>query len=620
MSSTSSQPHKILGTNKDSYPNQFFDLSQQYMPPTIKELFKWCTFYYYNSPLIGSAIKKVSRYPITDIIYEDGRENIRKIWEHIFDKKLRMKDRCMEINLDYHVYGNAFISLHFPFTRFLICLKCKASLPINQIEWKFIGTKPGFLGHCFHGQCKSCGHSGEMKVKDVPYKNKDGIKIIRWNPENITIKYNEYTGRYTYLYQVPRRLMRAMERGDKDILIDLPMIVIEAVQKQKRIRLDSNAIFHMKNPTLAEQDQGWGKPSIIHVLKDMFYFYTLRRAQEAIALEHILPFDVLYPLPSAQMDPYMHTDLGGWKKKIEEAIKKHRKDGNYKSVMPVPVGHARIGGDGRALMLTPEMNYLTQTIVGGMGIVQEFLFGGLNYSGSSISLRTLENDFIQNRSQLLSFLEWTKEKIRFYLQIPDIESMRFADFRMADDVQRNQQVIGLNAQGKLSDDTMMTELGFDFEAEQKKLIEEAFFKNYLMDIQLKGQARSQGESSIVTYNYQQKVQEMAEKAQQSAQKRALETLKPKVLSNIGSDSTYVDDLAPSGMGAEMDEFGNPIAADPEGAVPQEQQFGEASSWQAPQLSRQNSATTEAMGKSETMNGANMDPLPKQKASTRGDQV
>jgi hypothetical protein len=66
------------------YPNQFFDLSQQYMPPTIKELFRWCTFYFYNSPLIGSAIKKMSRYPITDLILEDEHEAVRKLWDHVF--------------------------------------------------------------------------------------------------------------------------------------------------------------------------------------------------------------------------------------------------------------------------------------------------------------------------------------------------------------------------------------------------------------------------------------------------------------------------------------------------------------------------------------------------------
>lgn len=605
------EPNKALSSGKVRYPNQFFDLSQQYMPPTIKELFKWCTFYYYNSPLIGSAIKKVSRYPITDIIYEDSHDSIRGIWKKILTEELKMKDRLMEVNLDFHGYGNAFVSLHFPTTRFLVCKSCGVSKPIKQMKWRFNGRAYSFSASC------TCGYNGEMRVKDVPYKNRKDIRLIRWNPENITVKYNEYTGKTTYLYTVPRRLRGAIERGDKDIIEDTPMIVIEAVQKNKRIKLHPDAIRHLKNPSLAEQDQGWGKPNIIHVLKDMFYFYTLRRAQEAIAMEHILPMDILFPSANASFDPYVHTDLGSWRTKIEEAVQKHRQDPNYKAVMPVPVGHQRVGGDGRALMLSPEMNYLTQTIIGGLGFPSEFVMGGLNFTGSSISLRMLENDFIQNRSQLLDLLIWVKDKIRIWLSLPDIKGMRFADFRMADDIQRNQQIVGLNAQNKLSDETMLTELGFNYEDETRKIIQEAYLKNFISDLQFKGQAKSQGEANIINYNYQQKVQEMAEKAQEQAMHRAQEATKPKVLSNVGETSPY-----PKPKPQMMDPYGNVMglaegtqfeAADPAAAqqVPQQADNPAAQGQQA---------ADQSASKAQEMNGANMDPLPTQKASTRRGMV
>jgi hypothetical protein len=255
----------------------------------------------------------------------------------------------------------------------------------------------------------------------------------------------------------------------------------------------------------------------------MYYLYTLRRAQEAIAHEHIVPFDIIYPMPNAQQDPYIHTDLANWRVQIEGIIRKHRRDPNFKGVIPVPVGFGRLGGDGKAMMLTPELNYLTQTIVGGMGIPQEFLFGGLNFTGSSISLRTLENDFIQNRSQLLDVVLWIKDKLRIWLNLPDLKNIDFSDFRMADDVQRNQQLIGLNAQMKVSDQTMLTELGYDWEQEQQKMIEEAQFQNFLNDLRAKAGAKTQGESGIIQYNYQQKIQELAQKAEVEAQKKALET-------------------------------------------------------------------------------------------------
>lgn len=519
------------------YANPFFDLSQQYMPPTIKELFRWCTFYYYNSPLIGSAITKISRYPITNLIFEDDKESVRNLWSTILNKYIKITDRLMEINLDYHVYGNAFMSVHLPFTRHLVCKSCKHNAPINQWDWNFNS------GHySFNGVCKECGTGGPVEVKDVPYKDIRGIKLIRWSPENISIKRNEYTGRTIYMYSIPYKLKAAIQRGDKDILEDMPLIVIQALKERRMIRFSADNFLHLKRPTLAEQDMGWGKPVIIHVLKDMYYFYTLRRAQEAIANEHIVPFDIIYPMPNAQQDPYVHTNLSSWRVQIESIIKKHRRDPNFKGVIPIPVGFGRLGGDGKAMLLTPELNYITQTVVGGMGIPQEFLFGGLNFTGSSISLRTLENDFIQNRSQLSDAVIWLKDKIRIWMNYPDCGKMHFADFRMADDVQRNQQLIGLNAQMKVSDQTMLTELGYNWELEQRKMLEEIYFQNYVNDLRAKANAKSQGEAGIIQYNYQQKVQDLAQKAQDEARKKIDQSMKG-VLPTADADSMAVDNSA-----------------------------------------------------------------------------
>jgi hypothetical protein len=363
-----------------------------------------------------------------------------------------------------------------------------------------------------YARMKSVGHT-------TNYKDYKAVRLIRWNPENMQIKFNEYTGRYVYMYTVPTKLRNAIMRGDMDILEYIPLIFMEAVKKRRMIRFSDDNIKHLKNPTLAEQDQGWGKPAIIHVLKDMYYFYTLRRAQEAIALEHIVPFDLIYPLPNAQQDPYIHTDLASWRQQLENVIKRHRRDPNFKAVIPVPVGFGRLGGDGKALLLAPELNYLTQTVVGGMGIPSDMIMGGMQWTGSSITLRMLENDFIQNRSQLLDLTNWIKQKIRIWLSFPDCKQLRFADFRMADDIQKNQQLIGLNAQGKVSDQTLLVEMGYDYDQEVKKRIEEIYVANYLMDLQSKGGAKSQGEASIIQYNYQNKIQELAAKAQADAQKK-----------------------------------------------------------------------------------------------------
>ncbi|MBW2691042.1 MAG: hypothetical protein JRE57_00230 [Deltaproteobacteria bacterium] len=147
-----------------------------------------------------------------------------------------------------------------------------------------------------------------------------------------------------------------------------------------------------------------------------------------------------------------------------------------------------------------------------MGVPIEFVFGGLSWSGSSVSLRTLENHFLMYRRLLLRFVNWAKNRLRLYLGMPDVD-IGFTEFKMADDIQRKQIVIQLNAANKISDHTMLTELGFDYDDEQEMIEKEAESRNRIQAITMKAQAEAQGESQIVQAKYQARAQEAFNEAQ-----------------------------------------------------------------------------------------------------------
>jgi hypothetical protein len=53
-------PNLRLGDKRQGrYPSPFFDIAQQYMPPTMKELFKWCYFYATTNSFVGPALNKI---------------------------------------------------------------------------------------------------------------------------------------------------------------------------------------------------------------------------------------------------------------------------------------------------------------------------------------------------------------------------------------------------------------------------------------------------------------------------------------------------------------------------------------------------------------------------------
>lgn len=493
-----------------NYPNPYFDLSRNYHPSSAKELYHWCTYYYYSNPLVSSALNKISRYPITNPIIEEISENSRAVWEKFFES-FELKSKLMDSNLDLNCYGNAYCSLKFPFTRYLKCSSCKNRSNINLLRSKKKVYSLKFAGNYFHYTCPLCKNSSRTPINleniiDVPYKNPDEIKLIRWNPENILVKYVEATASSFYAYRPPSETKKQVLDGDLDVLSELPVLFINAAVENKIIRLDPKYLFHLKRPTLAEKDMGQGKPLIMSSLKDLFYQTTMRRAQEAIAKEHILPFDYIYPVESGSFNPYTHANISEWISSVRQEILRHRRDPNYKAVVPVPIGHSRLGGDGRALLLGPEMQQLKQDIVGGFGIPVEFLFGGLSWTGSSITLRSLSNDFEHNQSQLLKLAHWIKNRVQIFMGWPALKSLRFSEFRMADDMQRLQNLINLHLNGKISHQTIMNELSLNSDKEIELLTKETEKFNKIKNILIIAEAKANAESQLLVKRYEKKMQ------------------------------------------------------------------------------------------------------------------
>lgn len=527
-------PNLRLGDprNQSRYPSPFFDISQQYIPPTVKELFKWVYFYCTNNSFLGPALRKIAKYPITDLILEDENHDLVKFWSTLLNNVLQIKLFNMECNMDLTSYGNSFVTIHFPFARFLECATCRSRHP-----WKGVTKKIENL--TVKMKCPKCKSDGKAKIIDVPYKSMENLRLIRINPEFIDIKYNDATGRHTYLYNLPDRLKRQIMSGDPDIFEDTPLVYIESIKTKRKIKLNNQNLFHSKSPTLAGKDMGWGMPLLANALKDLYYFYTLRRGQEAIINEHIVPFDIIFPQANGKMDPYVHTDLANWRDEIKKQLASKRRDPNYKAVLPFPVGFQRIGGDGKAMLLTPELDFLSKTIVGSMGIPQEFIYGGtMQWTGSSISLRTLENDFLHHRSQLLQMNIWLVERIRLYLGVGVPKSIKYSDFKMADDMQKLSMMINMAGQGKLPWGDIFQEMGKDPEVINKKLEEEAQQEAKINDIKQLRAAETQTKGQII----QQKMMAREQMNEQMDVKN-LES-DPQTLAQVETWITQLEQLPP----------------------------------------------------------------------------
>jgi len=512
--SSSGARAKSVGRPESFYPSPFFDVAKNYIPKTIKECFDWCHYYQLTNPLVNAVTQKLATYPITDLVYEDDNEGVTKIYKDLFEKQFLMRSFLIEINLDRYTYGNSFISVAFPFTKLLKCSNCGHESPARSSGYKWKGFK-------FHLDCKECAHYGPAKATDEPLKSPRQIRLIRWNPKHITIKYNEITGRYLYYYTMPRTLRNDITLGKPDVLETIPQAFIDAIRKKKSILLDNDKIFHTRRPSISREpsDSGWGAPLILPVLKDIFFLQVLRKAQEAVAMEHVVPMRVMFPqITTDGNNPYAQINMKDWQKEVQVQIKRWRQDNNHIPVMPLPIGYQMIGGQGRSLLLHQELRIYSDQIIAGMGVPTGFFYGEAQYSGASVNLRALENEFLGNRQDMLRCVEFVRDRVAHFLNLPQIE-LKFKPFKMADDIQRASFDMNLANAGMISRRTFLQSRDFNFDNEQELMSKENEMMGRSQREQQIRQTESQGEAMLIQTRYQIESQNMQQENQAQMQQQ-----------------------------------------------------------------------------------------------------
>jgi len=457
------------------YPSPFFDVALQYMPDSVRKRQRWCEYYINNEPLIYTSVRRMSEYPITDIEIEGKKDSIITAAEIMFER-LKIKALCVQIGLHYFGFGDCFISIHQKFNRRIVCHSChkyidmEKKLPKNfsltpktdktRVLWSIKG-------------CPHCGNAGPCSILDHYVKPGDNANVytIRWDPKQIDIDYNPFSGMSTIYYIIPKLLRSKILKGDLFIMRTTPKIFLEGAVMNKKIILQKENLFHFSRASNAGESMGWGEPLIQPVLKELYQIQIAKKAREAVMQQHIVPLWIIFPSGAGEGDPFKSMNLGVWRSRIEGEFKKWRRDPNYIPLMPMPLGFQYIGGDMKKLDPTGIIEFQQKEVIAGMGVPVEFIFGGTGaYSQGSVSLRMLENQFINFRYLLTDFLNsFLIPKLVKFAKV-NAFTARFTKLRMMDDIQQKQLTLNMNMAGKVSDKSTLPEMGdFDYDNEQLAL-------------------------------------------------------------------------------------------------------------------------------------------------------
>jgi hypothetical protein len=429
-------------TRKQDMVPSLLDIADLELPDKMKDVFKWCRYFYKVDALIHAACNKLATFPVTplefsDIIGEDQKESetLRR-YKRVLMEKIDLQNLLLLFGIDYYVYGNVIMFGEFENVN-----------PNNKydVEWS---------------------------------------TVYRLDPADVEIEVDPYTKKRTYKLHVSPKLAEVIRtRKPKEIYDKIPKTIRDAANKKKMIVLNSRNVYHEARPSESGDGSVIGTPIILPCFKLLMYRNILRQSQMAVAKEHMVPTKIVY-LNFNTSDIEHLTALQSVSDNLADQLTKAASDPNYKVVSPIPVGTGYIGGQGRSLLLVQELQAAQDEILACMNLPREFIFGGVSYSATSISLRVLENDFRIDRAIRERFIneflikrmaierrEWVNEADN-----DNLVKAKFTPLKMQDDVQQKSLIVNMASSGKVDDETLYNTMGLDCDKVKERIKQDALSK------------------------------------------------------------------------------------------------------------------------------------------------
>lgn len=465
----------ITQSGSGKFPNPFFDIASEYVPRNLLQIFEWAEYIYLTYGTYRSAARKVVRYFLTEVMLEGGSEKERERYQELITDKLHLLTKLAEVGDDFMVYGNVFMSLYFPFDRYLICPECHTHYHIDAIPYKF-----RFRDLAFDAVCKKCGYEGEFIREDLRSPDTTRVRLIRWNPKRIRLRVHDISGTTEYFYEPEPRFVEKLREGNRFYLNETPWPLIECCAKAGAdaplFKFNADAIYHMKEATLSGLPiKGWAIPPILPNFKLAYYIQVLRRYDEAVALDFIVPFRVLFPQGQAQggvnTDPLQMMNMDLFTSHMKQMVVNRRKNVTDIQIAPFPVGYEMLGGEAKALAPKDNIAQALDELLNAVGFPAELYRGSLSIQAFPVALRLFEKTWgclVDGNNDLI---QWIITRIsRYYGWGPVTAALR--SVTLADDIERKALALQASAGMDISKGTAYRPLGIDFMEEQKKVVEE----------------------------------------------------------------------------------------------------------------------------------------------------
>lgn len=484
------------GADGGSFPNPWDDIASLAMPETMNMVLRHCEYIAMHDGTYFQALNRLVSYFITNVEFDDISDDEVDKWTEFVNDTIDVKNWLSIAGRDVAVYGNAFFSVLPGFKRNIFCNSCRSiELPLSVVH-----DSPSFNfrweSFRFNATCPKCKKSGEWKHVDRKVGDKYACIIKRWNPHDMEILWDPFSDECSYIWKIPQDYQKLIREGKLFHLERAPWEVIQCIAENRHLRFEDGVIFHMKEHALAGiRNRGWGIPKILSNFRQTWHLQVLRRYNEAIALDYIIPLRLISPENGSggeKNDPLLNLSMNNFSSQVKSMLRKKRKDPASISVLPFPVKYQLLGGEARQLAPTDLLNQAMETQLNNIGIPTDLWRGSLQLQSAPVALRLFETSHAaipHNNNAFVRFivdrvakiLNWEKPKVK-------LEPVTHAD-----DIAAQQAKLQLMMGGQVSPSTGLKSVRLDYRDEVKRIIED---QRYQAEAQAKSQKEMEGASQM----------------------------------------------------------------------------------------------------------------------------
>lgn len=463
------------------FADPFTDLASVAMPMSVPAMLRHAEFFAIADATLREAYNRVAAYFLTDIVVEgELGEDERKKQKDYLIGRTNIIPFLQEHSLAMLVYGNAYLTVTMPFTRYVKCPKCSVQYRLSEFQknpkCKYVWAAG------VRGVCHSCGYSGAFADKDrgpidVPDDSKPLI-LRSWNPHDIQVQYNESTGEtIAYRWIIPADFRTDIRLGrSPGVIATTPWEHILAVLNDENVEYTPELMQHWREPALPGlRFRGVGVPRAIVNYRKLYYNRILERMNEVLALGHVVPMRVISPANTAGRDgdgDILRTGyMGDIRSRISRMVANHRADPSSIEVSPIPLQMSSLGADARQLIPADILTNAQQQLLNGIGAPVEFYAMSMGIQNAPVGLRLIERawaPFVAGQNRCLKFISG---RAQFLLKWEKAD-ISLQSVRVIDSIEMNQLKVQMAQAGLMSRTSALRTVDADFDVETKQKLED----------------------------------------------------------------------------------------------------------------------------------------------------